>query len=281
MPDELSPKDRIVRHFLRTAYNGEQLNVLSEVQALCDVDEGTASKLLLEAYEEKGTLVTLNVAGGGPTKAVMCTAAKVGDAYLHPSSSTLFTVDPRTLACTTVGKHEANRPPVASVLEAALQSYADQYYKDAVATVYSERAEGGTSLYHVVLTAASASDSNMWSGAWSSAWEVEEDETCFFVTGKLDVSAHYYEGGNVGLTGEHSTKSGEEQKAIVCRDPQEIVEAIKKKEDEYHQQLENWYQQMDQTFRSMRRVLPMWKERFDWNPGKYALSKQLISQNPK
>ena len=33
----------------------------AKVQALCDVDEGTASKLLLEAYEEKGTLVTLNV----------------------------------------------------------------------------------------------------------------------------------------------------------------------------------------------------------------------------
>merc|ERR1719482_142412 len=116
----------------------------------------------------------------------------------------------------------------------------------------------------------------MWSGAWTSTWEVEEDETCFFLTGKLNVCAHYYEGGNVGLNGGSSTAiPGEEQKALVCRDPQEVVAAIKKKEDAYHQQLENWYQQMDQTFRSMRRVLPMWKEKFDWNPAKYALSKQL------
>lgn len=269
-----------MRHFLRTAYSGEQLHVLAEVQTLVDVNEQTASQLLLEAYEEANTIVTVDVTGAGPTKAIMCPMGKVGDEYLHPASATLFTVDPSTMACTTVGKHDAKRPPVAGVVEAALQAYADQYYKDAVTGVFHEIAEGGNTLYHIVLTTAHASEHNMWSGAWSSMWEVEEDETCFFLTGKLNVSAHYFEGGNVGLKGTHSTAGAdEEQKAVVCRDAQEIVDAIKRKEDEYHQQLENWYQQMDQSFRAMRRVLPMWKERFDWNPAKYALSKQLHAQS--
>ena len=39
----------------------------------------------------------------------------------------------------------------------------------------------------------------------------------YLSSGKLNVSAHYFEGGNVGLKGTHSTAGAdEEQKAVVC-----------------------------------------------------------------
>merc|ERR1719482_817373 len=152
-------------------------------------------------------VVTVTLPSVGEVRGIMCRQAKVKEAYLHAPPGEGKSLPQKGLA---------------GVLQASVDKYAAAHYKNHAVGVFGEGPA-----FSIVLSSASASEANMWSGAWSSTWEVEEDETCLFLTGRIDVGAHYYESGNIQLC---ATEGADQEKPVVCHETQGVVQAIEARE---------------------------------------------------
>lgn len=105
---------------------------------------------------------------------------------------------------------------------------------------------------------------NYWTGRWRSIYEIDMDAGK--VQGEIEVNVHYYEQGNVQLSTNHQPMieiSGEESSN---KKPKEVVEAIQKTESGYQAALNNAYSHLgDDTFKLLRRALPVTKQKVNWN----------------
>ena len=139
----------------------------------------------------------------------------------------------------------------------------------------------------IVLTGEKENLRNYWSGRWNSTWTVQLESTTTttttttttgscIISGDIKLHAHYFEDGNVQLI---SSKSIPITKLSFNNDDeftQLIVSLIDTSEGTVQKGLEDMYANMnEETFRAMRRLMPITRTKMEWNVNAVRLNKNL------
>lgn len=163
----------------------------------------------------------------------------------------------------TPGPNESRRQAV----QKAMEEYCQIQFVDQCAVVSVLERDGDL---FVCLSGSKANLRNYWSGKWRSEWKVTKNE----ISGKVRVVVHYFEDGNVQLdqnkdVGSHPLKAADDDAAFA----KQVQEFVRKQEADIQDTLEEMYQNMGvETFKDMRRVLPISKTKMDWTGAQLKLA---------
>jgi len=154
--------------------------------------------------------------------------------------------------------------PIRAALEDQSFAYATEHFPHGAAAVYCSKDDGQRS-FTVCISASRFQGANYVNGRWRSTWAVScGAQTKLQATIRLHV--HYYEDGNVQLNTDFSKTlpiAANPQNAVAFA--QEVFKVIHKTETDFQNQLEQSYNQMSEsTFKALRRILPITKERINW-----------------
>ncbi|ETN16804.1 hypothetical protein, variant [Phytophthora nicotianae INRA-310] len=116
---------------------------------------------------------------------------------------------------------------------------------------------------------------NFWGGRWNSRWEVDLTANPAKVKGTIQLHVHYFENGNLQL---QNSKDIEEE--ITVQRPGGLGDAIlrvmKEAEDDLQTNLEDMYINMsEETFKEMRRVMPVTQTKMEWSLHAHRTAKDL------
>ncbi|XP_031250433.1 F-actin-capping protein subunit alpha [Pistacia vera] len=212
--------------------------------------------------------------------------------YLDPRTAQVAIVDHIKQVCTEVrpaADEELPSPYIEEfryALDAEILRYVGEAYPKGVCSVYCtkgkdvEGAGFGFELL-VVISAAKLSPQNFCNGSWRSIWNIEfnDDAQVLEVTGKLQVGAHYFEEGNVQLDAKHECKD-----TTIFQSPDDsaisIAHIIRHHETEYLASLEASYSNLpDNTFKDLRRKLPVTRTHFPWhNTTQFSLTREISKE---
>jgi len=164
------------------------------------------------------------------------------------------------------GELDSSVEPYRAAFDTAIGHYVAEHYLHGTATVYGKK-EGKGFTITVCISSAKFNPNNFWNGRWRAVWtcKLAPGGGNIDISGRLRVNVHYYEDGNVQLTTDtpksFSASGGNDPKS--CADA--AAKAIEKSETDYHNKLEQSYNTMgDTTFKALRRVLPITRQRIDW-----------------
>ncbi|KAH8061446.1 hypothetical protein JL722_4068 [Aureococcus anophagefferens] len=118
----------------------------------------------------------------------------------------------------------------------------------------------------VVISGESVNLRNFWSGNWRSEWTVVLGDGEALVSGAVKVRAHYFEDGNVQL--QTSKTCGEA--TVAAASPADLGAAVAAFVEAAETDLQNGLQEMydnmsAETFKAMRRVMPITRTKMKWN----------------
>ncbi|CAB4476398.1 F-actin capping protein, alpha subunit [Rhizophagus irregularis] len=257
-------KLKIVTNFLLSSPPGEADEVFNDVRVLM-ADDPALQTGILDALREYNTEQYITVKLPGQENQVL--VSKFGqienDLYLDPKSHQAFRFDHMNRRATEVEP----RPPVEeteplrTAVEAAITNYVEDHFKDGVSSVYST--ENGTITIAIVDN--KYNSSNFWNGRWRSTWVVNPESGK--LKGNIKVNVHYYEDGNVQLD---SNKDIEVETSTTAENPAAAaatyVRLIGKAENEYQTAVnESYIELSENTFKSLRRSLPLTRQKLDWD----------------
>ena len=92
-------------------------------------------------------------------------------------------------------------------------------------------------------------------GRWTSQWTITKKK----IKGTLSVHLHYYEDGNVQFKADHTVELSGKKKGS------DIASAVKQAEISWHKNLVSTISNLEDQFKSLRRILPMDKQTLNWN----------------
>jgi len=199
--------------------------------------------------------------------------------YIDPRGQQIVTFDHIKAECT---GHEGYSPPDATVenyrsgLDKLVAEYVDDHFMEGASAVYGKKENGITLI--VCISAQKFNPGNFWNGRWRSVYTIsfKDGASSADLKGTYKINIHYYEDGNVQLT-----TSFEKTTKVTLGNPdasaQAIIKAIEKSEKEYQTGLDDNYITMsDTSFKSLRRVLPVTRNKIEWNKiAGYKLGQEL------
>jgi len=148
----------------------------------------------------------------------------------------------------------------------AVAHYTAEHYPNGGSTVYGSH-DSSSHKITICISSSRFNPANYWNGRWRTAWTAsyKPGGTITF-TGTIKLNVHYYEDGNVQLNASFnksvSLSAPSDPKAFA----EAIVKQLTKLEQDYHSSLEQSYATMgDTTFKALRRVLPITRQRMDWD----------------
>ena len=203
-------------------------------------------------------------------KMILCKQSEVDEShYLDHASGVVRGVNHITRECIE-GDERAHAPgPLEeqrAEVQKAMEGYiANQYGSDTCVCGVFENAAGGLV---VVVSAVKLNLRNYWGGNWRSTFSVNlGDKT---ISGDVKIRIHYFEDGNVQMVTDKEvslTPFGGDGAAGA-------VDAIAKEETAIQDSLEQMYINMAQeTFKDMRRILPISKQKMDWTGAQSMLAR--------
>ena len=271
--EEPTPEEilQISQHFMLSSPPGQFKEVSADVKKL--IPSGILTDSLemgiARAYNIKNNKVVKAPSG----KNVTITKAGEIDAthYFDPSNGSTFAIDHITLESTDdvvdVNNIMDNTIELKRAeLQNAIDSYISSTFNDATAAgcVYAKDGK-----LNIVITGEKSNLRNFWGGKWSSTWDVNLDGN---ISGEIKVHAHYFEDGNVQLQTTKPIKLTKLSSYTV----ENIIKYINDTEYELQKSLGMMYMNMDQeTFKSIRRILPVTKLKMDWNIARTNLTSNL------
>jgi capping protein alpha len=209
---------------------------------------------------------------------VLITAASEVDAthYVDSSNNTVFAIDHLTLE-TREDSMESNQDASKELARSALHSSVAKYVAD---TFLSDTSAGGVFCkdgnFTINICGEKVNLKNFWSGHWVSTWQVAVSGSSATVTGDVKVHVHYFEDGNLQL----QTHKKIEATTFSFQSDRELSDAVVKhiqtQETVLQNGLEEMYNNMNnETFRAMRRVMPITRTKMDWNVNAVRMVKQV------
>ncbi|VDP39398.1 unnamed protein product [Soboliphyme baturini] len=166
--------------------------------------------------------------------------------------------------------------PHRSAVQAAIDSYTADHYKDGVSIVVSDvdPASGQIKLI-VCIECHLFQPKNFCNGKWCSQWSLTfspEDKTTE-ILGLIKVRVHYYEEGNIQLISSKDVKRKVSNlvRSDVNSFAKEVAKIIEEEESIYQVAVSGNYQTMsDTTFKALRRQLPVTRTKIDWSKQSYG-----------
>ena len=199
------------------------------------------------------------------------------DLYLDPSTGRVLKFDhnKRAFIEETDKKQQlsANIDTHRSAIHAALSNYVNESFKRDKATLAVYGADDGT--VTIDISARNVNLANYWTGSWRSSYTLTLAGSSSELKGTVTVAVHYFEDGNVQLhSSQHLTQSitVDGAEAVAKR----VAEVVGKFESEYQSALEEMYVNMHRTtFKAMRRLLPVNRQKFVWNAASHSLATEM------
>lgn len=137
---------------------------------------------------------------------------------------------------------------------------------EATSTVPAEPLPKRFSLYFV---GNKYNPANYWTGRWRSIYELDLSQEQPKLQGSVHINVHLFEQGNVQLATKFNPTVSLPDSLNASSPPADIAKAvmkgISKVEEDYQLELNEAYRDMaDRTFRNLRRVLPVTRQKMDW-----------------
>lgn len=225
--------------------------------------------------------------------------------YLEPRSDHVFVVDQEQQECASVQNHvqktdlmaevEGIDDQLAAPFRKALQHELDVYVADRFPPATMTTGEGhsagaafnfkgkdvggGDIELHIVVSSGRTRPRGFWAGSWGSTWRilfVAGQAEPAKLTGLVEFTAHYAEDGNVHFARRVRKTAVVKETEDPAKFASEVVAAIILLEDEAHEAAEDSCSSFGVgPLKSMRRVLPVSKQRFDWRPTRQALVRDM------
>jgi len=283
---EATPEQKlnISTYFIMSSPTGEVDDVVTDVTRLVkdtNVLDARALTGILREYNTDQLTPALDPSGSGRYIIVSKYGQVGSDLYLDPNSGKVFRFDhlKRVFVEETDkrAKLDERTEQYRAATQAAVDSYILENYKQnkAVAAVYGS--DNGQ--LTVALTARNVNLGNYWTGGWRSVFTVSLSSGRRDLKGSIRTNVHYFEDGNVQLnsTIEHSAS------VDISKSPEEaaanIAKALNNFETDFQNNLEEMYVNMHRsTFKSMRRFLPLNKQKFNWNPAAHQLAQEVANK---
>ena len=190
--------------------------------------------------------------------------------YLDPHKNQILTVDHTKGVVTSVeprGEDEdSSVKQRRENIQTAIDAYVKDHYLSGLATVYPSQENKDE--FIVCITASKFNEKNFWSGRWRSVYRVTlEDDNKAKVSGSMKVNVHYYENGNVQLN--TSKEYGESVSGSNIGE--EIAKVLSKTEGNFQTQIDTSCNNLNETFKSLRRRLPYTKTLYDFASNQHKL----------
>ena len=271
---------QIAQHFMLNAPPGQFKDVTIDVKKLLpdNLMDEPLEMGIARAYNLKNNKIVKSPSGAS---VVVCSFGELDDThYLDPTDGNTFSVDHITLE-TTVSSREpewdSSLESKRKVLQETLAKYVSKCFDSSNSTcgVYTKDGK-----FNLVITGEKSNLRNFWSGKWSSSWSLESSGSATTLQGEIKIHAHYFEDGNVQL---QTTKPAAAMKwdwAFGEDNAQTVIDYINAQETALHTALGYMYLNMDaETFKSIRRILPVTKLKMDWNLNSVKLHSTLSANS--
>ena len=278
-PTSPEQKLNIATYFIMSSPTGEVDEVVADVQKLV-ADPGVLSAdaltSILRDYNTEQMIWALDLSG----QPVLVTKyGQVGpDLYLDPASGKVLRFDHSRRAFTEeTDRKQILAPSVdafRSALHSALSAYVAESFKPGKAALAVYGADNG--VVTAAISARNVNLGNFWTGAWRASYSLSTSaQGPSELKGGVKVSVHYFEDGNVQL---HSQCDLSTVLVVDSADgvARKVCEAVSKFESDYQAALEEMYVNMHRTtFKAMRRLLPVNKQKFAWNIAAHSLAAEV------
>jgi len=269
-------KLQIAQYFLLSSPPGQFQEVLTDVRKLLPeniLSESLAAGIA-RAYNLKTGKIIVTPSGN---RVPICAASEIDPThYVDPNTSKSFGMDHLSLmtgADNRTGNTESPFESERVAIQAALNTYISRKYQ-------TTDAAGGAFIkenrIEITVCGEKPNLRNYWSGRVHSSWTVALSSGVAVVSGEIKIHAHYFEDGNVQL---QSTKSVATE-SLAYTSPQHlselVVNLIDTAESDLQAGLEAMYASMnEETFKAMRRLMPITKTKMDWNVNAVRMVHQI------
>jgi len=262
---EVTPEEivQIVNNFLLSAPPGEFMEVVADVRGLL-TDDSLLNDTAEATFAQWNTDQMLQVVSpnGGHQVLISKYGEINGSEYLDPRGKCVIQFDhikqevsgSRGLA----GELDDSAESVRANIDDQVQQYVNDHYPSGGATVY-----GSGSDITVAISSSRFNPNNFWNGRWRSVWSCKVSGSKVTLNAHIQVNVHYYEDGNVQLNTEFKKTVSADGGAKIGEN---IVKVIKRTETDFQNALDHSYTTMgDTTFKALRRVLPITRQKVDWS----------------
>lgn len=270
-------KLRIAQHFLLSSPPGQINDVLGDVRKL--LPDGFLTPQQINDIFRAYNIDTLRIVEVGDHKISISKAAEVdGSHYIDPvagkvvgynHTTQVLSGEERPLA----GEMDANMEEPRAAIQKAISEYVNNQFgaKSVAGCVFAK--EGKLT---ITVAAEKLSLRNFWSGSWRSTFEVAfTGGTQASLTGTAKIHIHYFEDGNVQMQNQKPCSV-----TVDFTDAASLATAVVKNIQEHENliqgSLEEMYANMsNETFKDMRRVMPVTRNKFDWNVNAHKMVRNL------
>lgn len=271
---------QIAQHFMLNSPPGQFKDVTIDVKKLLPdnlMDEALEMGIA-KAYNIKNNKVVKSPSGNSVP---VCGFGELDAThYMDPTDGSVFSVDHITLETsesTMDAAWDTSLEAKRKVLQSALAKYVSTCYdrSNSTGAVYTKNGK-----FNLVITGEKSNLRNFWSGKWSSTWTLESVGNSTTLAGELRIHAHYFEDGNVQLQTTKPAAAKTWDWAFSEDKAQTVVDYINAQEAALNTALGNMYMNMDaETFKSVRRILPVTKLKMDWNLNSVKLHSTLSANS--
>ncbi|KAG9290306.1 hypothetical protein G9A89_007037 [Geosiphon pyriformis] len=273
----LEEKIKIVTGFLLDSPPGEVDDVFNDLRILMN-DDAAFQAGILSALEEYNTEQFITAALPGHDHQVI--VSRYGqlepDFFIDPRSHLTFKFDHLRQRVIEVKPHELDEEsePIRGAIDSAIQEFVSDHYPTGVVTVYAKDQK-----VTIAIVNNKYNPENLWNGRWRSVWHISPESG--EIKGSIKVNVHYFEDGNVQLN------CNKDFEAIITTSLDDhnlaaaaYVKQISKSEHEFQTSLIEAYSELaDNTFKSLRRALPMTRHKLDWDKiMNYKIKEELLKK---
>jgi len=267
----------ICNKFLHHSPPGEFNEVVADVKALLH-DDSILNASAAHTFRNYNTEQMLQVKSPGHDHEFLITThGEVGDGeYIDHKGRQVVSFDHirQTTGSTrgiSGGDTDSSVESARASIEAAGDAYQQEHYPFGALCVY-----GKSGKVIATISASRFNSGNFVNGRWRSVWTITPGKQ-IELNGIIKVCVHYYEDGNVQLNTDFTKTLSAPSGANIG---EAVFKAIAKAEADFQTALEHSYNSMSEnTFKALRRVLPVTKYKVDWDKIKsYKIGGELGAQ---
>ncbi|KAL4760589.1 F-actin-capping protein subunit alpha [Aspergillus foveolatus] len=257
--------------FIEGAPPGELADVVSDIKTLTSDGDDIIPSLApaFERYNES-QLATVKLPGASQEVIVSEFNKLEGNRYFDVESQTSFEVDHITQSASAAQSYvlESQNADLIKSLLKALGAHAREHYPSSSYGVYPIENDSAIA---ILLVANRYSPNNFWNGRYRSIYQIPVGDSTT-VTGKIHVDVHYYEDGNVALNTKKPLNI-----SVPNASAESIISRIASAERNYQEELNKAFGQMAEgAFKSLRRQLPITRQKVEWEKvGGYRLGQDI------
>ncbi|AMD18908.1 HBR007Cp [Eremothecium sinecaudum] len=255
----MSKFNEIIKNLMFDAAPSE---VLSVYKSLLDLTDGKNKASIIDVLQEYNIAHRIPITIDG-TPSVISEYNKQGSKFYDPIKKKLFSVDYVEGNAMDIEPYDVDVPEEQMKVFEDIQQYLKSTFPaESACSVLSTGEEDNLA---IIIVSMKFSPANFWSGYWKS--EYIYNPRSKELKGKIDVSAHYYENGNVKFKFSESIN----EEAV-----KDIVTSIKRIETTFDTKLNVGFRKLNETqFSKLRRRLPVTRSKINWGKaiGNYRLGK--------